>query len=99
MSMALKHFLLWSLGGLLAIVGIVLGIGGAWLLGLGGSAYYLPAGLAHLVAGVLIGRGRVLGVWIYCAVFLATLAWALAEVGLDFWLLLPRIGLPLILVL
>ena len=53
MSMALKHFLLWSLGGLLAIVGIVLGIGGAWLLGLGGSAYYLPAGLAHLVAGVL----------------------------------------------
>ncbi len=97
--MARKRLLLWSLGGLLAIVGIVLGIGGAWLLGLGGSAYYLPAGLAHLVTGVLISRGRVLGVWIYCAVFVATLAWALAEVGLDFWLLLPRIGLPLVLAL
>ena len=97
--MARKHFLLGSLGGLLVIIGTLLGIGGAWLLGIGGSSYYLPAGLAYMISGVLICRGRLLGVWICCAVFVATLAWALAEVGFEFWLLLPRIGVPLILML
>ena len=97
--MVLKRFLLWSLGGFLAIVGILLGIGGAWLASLGGSLYYLPAGVACLIAGVLICRGKSLGIWIYCAVFAATLVWALVEVGPNFWLLLPRVGGPLVILL
>jgi quinoprotein glucose dehydrogenase len=35
---------------LLALIGIVLTAGGAWLVGLGGSPYYLIAGLALLAS-------------------------------------------------
>ncbi len=93
--MTFKRAVLWSLGGFLIIVGALLAVGGAWLASLGGSLYYLPAGLGCLAAGVLICRGKALGLWIYWAVFAVTLVWALIEVGPHFWLLLPRIGGPL----
>ena len=86
---------LWLLGGFLILIGLALGAGGGWLLSLGGSPYYLLTGIGCLVSGVLIGRGRRSGVWIYLAVFLGTLVWAYWEVGADFWQLLPRIGGPL----
>ena len=86
---------LWLLGGFLMLVGLALGIGGIWLLTLGGSAYYLLTGAGCLVSGLLICRGRRLGAWIYLGVFLATLLWAFWEVGADFWQLLPRVGGPL----
>ena len=86
---------LWLLGGFLVLVGIVLAAGGGWLASLGGSLYYLLAGIGCLVSGVLICRARGLGTWVYFGVFLATLLWALWEVGTDFWQLLPRVGGPL----
>ncbi|AZI35146.1 membrane-bound PQQ-dependent dehydrogenase, glucose/quinate/shikimate family [Caenibius tardaugens] len=95
----MRRLVLWPLGGLLAIIGILLAWGGAMLASLGGSLYYLPAGLACLAAGVLIARGHKAGFWLYCAVFAATVIWALAEVGLHFWLLLPRIAGPLVILL
>ena len=87
---------LWGLGIFLVLVGLILSLGGAWLLSLGGSFYYILTGLGCLVSGVLICRGRRLGGLIYLAVFAATLVWALWEVGTDFWQLLPRIGGPLV---
>lgn len=41
---------IWAklLGALIGIVGLALVLGGAWLLMLGGSAYYFPAGLLLL---------------------------------------------------
>lgn len=83
---------------LLALGGWLVG-GGAWLARLGGSWYYLLAGAATLVTGVLIWRARRLGLWVYLATLAATVVWALAEVGLDFWQLVPRLGLPLAIVL
>lgn len=85
-------------GFFLVAVGGVLAFGGAQLLYLGGSFYYLPAGLAALAAGVLVARGR----WraaaaIYLALMLATLVWALAEAGLDGWALMPRLVSPFVL--
>lgn len=53
----------------------------------GGSLYYLTAGVSVMVSGFLLWRGSVLGVWTY----VATLAWALAESGIDGWALLPRL--------
>ncbi|ARS28795.1 membrane-bound PQQ-dependent dehydrogenase, glucose/quinate/shikimate family [Sphingomonas sp. KC8] len=86
---------LWLLGGFLALVGLALGLGGGWLIQLGGSPYYLITGLGCVASGVLICRGKRSGVWIYLAVLAGTIAWAFWEVGADFWQLLPRVGGPL----
>jgi len=45
----------------IALIGIVLAVGGVWLVALGGSWYYLLAGLAMIVAGGLLVLGRPLG--------------------------------------
>lgn len=79
----------------LVAVGALLGAGGAWLIALGGSAYYLAAGLGCIVSGVLIWKRRLAGIGVYAAVLAATILWAVWEVGADFWQLLPRVGGPL----
>lgn len=86
-----------ALGGLLLLIGIILAAGGVWLAVVGGSFYYLLAGLGVGAAGVMIIRRRLLGLWIYVAVFLATLVWAVWEVGLQGWPLVPRLVGPLVL--
>lgn len=92
-------FGLWLLIGVLVPVGLWLAAGGAWLLRLGGSPYYLIAGGLCLAASVKIAQRRKLGFWLYMALFAGTLVWALVEVGPHFWLLLPRIGGPLVVAL
>ncbi len=88
----------WIYGLLLAAIGLALALGGGKLISLGGSFYYLVAGLAALAAGVAVLRGRWrLGGWLYLALMLATLVWALAESGLDGWALMPRLLSPLVL--
>ena len=89
-------------GALLLLMGLVLTAGGIWLATLGGSLYYLLAGMALAISGWLILRRSAAGVWLYVAVFVVTVIWALWEVGLDAWALVPRIfapGVLLILVL
>ena len=76
---------------LLALVGLGMAIPGAKLLSLGGSAYYLVAGVVILAAAVLLFLRRRSGVYLYGLVLLATLAWGLFEVGLDGWGLMPRL--------
>ncbi|ACG78002.1 glucose dehydrogenase [Phenylobacterium zucineum HLK1] len=88
-----------AFGVLLGLIGVVLAIGGAWLVVIGGSPYYLLAGLGLLASGWFLFQGRVLGAWIYAAVFVATLVWAVWEVGLAGWPLIPRVFGPAILFL
>jgi len=87
----------WLLGLVFALIGLVLILGGGWLLILGGSFYYPPAGVGLLVSGLLLLRGNVVGVWVYVAVFVLTLIWAVWEVGLAGWPLVPRIVAPTVL--
>ena len=86
-----------ALGVIFALIGLVLAGGGAWLLALGGSPYYVLAGLGLLASGFFLFRRDLTGVWIYVAVWAATLIWALWEVGLHGWALLPRVFAPSVL--
>lgn len=89
------HFLLRLFGLLLMIVGAVLTIGGLYLITLGGSWYYVIAGLIMLMAGYRTFRGEGSGLYLYLAVFLGTVIWALWEVGFTFWPLVPRLVAPI----
>ena len=86
---------LWILGSLILLPGMAMAAGGAWLLMLGGSWYYLPAGVGMVVSGVLLLRGRASGAWWYWGVLAATLAWTAWESGLDYWRWVPRMAVPL----
>ncbi|MDQ8027600.1 MAG: membrane-bound PQQ-dependent dehydrogenase, glucose/quinate/shikimate family, partial [Brevundimonas sp.] len=82
---------------LVALLGVPLVLGGGYLIALGGSFYYLLAGLGLIASGILMARLKPVGAWIYIAVFLLTVLWALWEVGLNGWALVPRIVAPAVL--
>lgn len=81
---------LWVAVGLNALFGIVLTVGGIWLITVAGSWYYALAGVALLITAMLLFRRKASALWLYAAVVAATLVWALWEVGLDWWPLAAR---------
>jgi quinoprotein glucose dehydrogenase len=81
----------------LALAGLALLGGGAWLLGLGGSWYYAAAGLVLLIDAWLLWNGRASALWLFAALLAATLAWALWESGLDWWPLAARLDVLFVL--
>ena len=85
-----RSILLVAISAVLGLLGLSLVAGGAWLIVLGGSWYYLVAGLALLATGILLFRRRPAALWLYAVLLLGTMAWALWEAGLDFWALAPR---------
>ncbi len=93
----LYRFYVMLLAVLMALAGIVLAVGGAWLLGLGGSGYYAIAGVALIAASILVFDGRLAGFWLYLVLFAFTVAWALWERGLNGWAQVPRLAAPTIL--
>lgn len=88
-----------GLGTILVAIGLVLVIGGTWLALLGGSLYYLLAGFGLAASGALIFIGAPLGAGVYMVVYVATLLWALWEVGLNGWALVPRVIAPSVLLM
>ena len=81
----------------LLIIGVALSVGGGELISLGGSFYYLAAGLALSAAAILLWLRRSAGAAVYGWMLLGTLVWALWESGHDGWSLAPRL-VPLTLV-
>jgi quinoprotein glucose dehydrogenase len=73
-----------------ALIGLALAGGGAWLASLGGSLYYIIAGIGIILTGVLLIAGRRAALWLYAAVLIGTLIWAVSEVGFDWWPLAAR---------
>jgi quinoprotein glucose dehydrogenase len=86
-----------ALGIVLGLIGLALTAGGIWLVSLGGSPYYLIAGIALLASGALIGLRNVMGVWLYTLLFVGTVIWAFWESGSDIWALVPRVVGPAVL--
>lgn len=74
----------------MALMAVFLVAGGIWLAMLGGSSYYLIAGVAVLATAWLLAAGRAEALWMYAALLLGTMIWAVWEVGFDFWSLAPR---------
>jgi quinoprotein glucose dehydrogenase len=87
-----RHWSFAPLAAVLVVCGLVLGGFGAWLLLLGGSWYYVVAGLGLAAAGVFFARGLRTGARIFWCVFALTLFWSLWESGLDYWRWVPRTG-------
>ncbi|RUW37490.1 MAG: glucose/quinate/shikimate family membrane-bound PQQ-dependent dehydrogenase [Mesorhizobium sp.] len=83
----------------LFLIGLILGGGGIWLVALGGSWYYLIAGLVFLITAWLLFRRRSTSLWLYALFVLATLCWAVWEIGFDWWQLGPRGGVIVLIAL
>ena len=66
-------------------------LGGLQLLVLGGSVYYMFAGLAVGCSAYFLWNKRHLALLIYGVFFLLTVAWAFIESGTNLWALAPRI--------
>ena len=79
---------------LLFLFGLILAVGGAYLVWLGGSGYYLIAGLAFALSAVYLLQKRSRGLSLFAITLVATYAWALWESGYDWWPLATRVGLP-----
>ena len=71
-------------------------IGGAWLLAVGGSAYYVVTGVVLLGVAWLLWRRSPVALVLYAIVLVGTAIWALLESGPDFWALAPRSGVLVI---
>ncbi|QNT78375.1 glucose/quinate/shikimate family membrane-bound PQQ-dependent dehydrogenase [Entomobacter blattae] len=76
-----------------ALIAALLIIGGGYLVSLNGTAYYLITGLALLVTAFLLFRQNAYAYFLYSAVLIGTLIWAVYETGLDFWALAPRLDI------
>ena len=66
-------------------------LGGLQLLVLGGSVYYMFAGLAVGCSAYFLWNKRHLALLIYGVFFLLTVTWAFIESGTNLWALAPRI--------
>src|SRR5947209_297240 len=85
-----------SLALVMALIGIVLAIGGAWLIMLGGSPYYLLAGVLLLVSGWFLFQGRLVGGWIYIGLFIISALWGFAESRGNAWAMVPWLIAPFV---
>ncbi|QBR03083.1 glucose/quinate/shikimate family membrane-bound PQQ-dependent dehydrogenase [Paraburkholderia pallida] len=75
-----------------ALTALYLLAGGAWLLSLGGSAYYVVTGVVLLVVTLQLYRRSPSALVLYALVLVGTAIWSLWESGPDFWALAPRSG-------
>ena len=75
----------------LGAFGMALFGGGVWLMALGGSWYYALTGAGRVVTAVLLCRQRLEAVYLFAVIWGLTLIWALWEVGLNWWGLVPRL--------
>ena len=93
---ASKGLGIWSvlLGLVLLAIGLFFVIGGGKLASLGGSWYFLIAGIVTVLSAIQFFRRKSSAVVLFILMFIGTLIWALAETGLDFWGLVSRLMVP-----
>jgi membrane-bound PQQ-dependent dehydrogenase (glucose/quinate/shikimate family) len=92
---SIRNFPFFSL--IFISLGLFFTAGGLRLASTGGSLYYLISGIGLILTGYGILKKHTKVVYIYSAVIIFTILWAIWEVGLQPWGLLPRISGPSIL--
>ncbi|WP_265502168.1 glucose dehydrogenase [Paracoccus beibuensis] len=88
-----------ALGVVVLVFGAPIFAGGIWLAVLGGSWYYIFAGIGLLLTAIFLFRRSMTAVWIYLLTFFGTVAWAIWEVGMDPWYQVPRLVAPAVVLL
>jgi len=78
-------------------IALLLIVGGAQLALLGGSIYYLAAGVAVAATAWLAYKGDRRDAAVYAALLVGTLVWAVWESGADVWALQSRLFAPIVL--
>lgn len=97
----LAGWALRALATVLLLLSLPLIFGGAYLLYLGGSAYFFLVGITILLSAVLIFRDSAWGIWLYVATVVATFIWSLWEIDGKGWMpvwqvdLMARVGVLL----
>lgn len=86
--------MVFILGLALLITGVFYIIGGGKLISLGGSWYFLIAGLIITASAFFIFKKKATGVWLYALAFIGTVIWALIDAGFEFWPLHSRLMFP-----
>jgi quinoprotein glucose dehydrogenase len=74
-----------------ALIGAATLYGGIRLAHLGGSIYYLVAGIVLVVTAILLLVRSRMAVHLFSLFLLGSLGWSVWEVRFDFWQLLPRL--------
>ncbi|MEB2844270.1 glucose/quinate/shikimate family membrane-bound PQQ-dependent dehydrogenase [Endobacterium cereale] len=88
---AIAKVWLFVLGAVLVLAGLFFAVGGTKLLSLGGSWYFLLAGLGLILSGALTILRKPSGALLFGVVTIATVIWAVWDAGLDFWPLISRL--------
>ncbi|MBO9127449.1 MULTISPECIES: glucose/quinate/shikimate family membrane-bound PQQ-dependent dehydrogenase [unclassified Rhizobium] len=79
------------LGAIITLAGLFFAVGGGKLVSLGGSWYFLLAGVGLVIAGLLIIRRKPVGALLFGLVFVLSVIWAIWDAGFEFWPLISRL--------
>ncbi|KAB8308184.1 glucose/quinate/shikimate family membrane-bound PQQ-dependent dehydrogenase [Erwinia endophytica] len=84
---------LWCfvLGLILLATGLFFVIGGGKLVSLGGSRYFVIAGIFTVLSAIQFFRRKSSAVLIFALVFIGSAIWAVLDAGIDFWPLVSRL--------
>ena len=88
-----------ALGVVLLIFGLPIFGGGAYLIALGGSWYYLFAGLGLLLTALFLFQGSLAAVSVYLLTYIGTVIWAFWEAGFDWWAQVTRLVAPTVILI
>ncbi|WP_288774227.1 glucose/quinate/shikimate family membrane-bound PQQ-dependent dehydrogenase [uncultured Psychrobacter sp.] len=81
---------------IMCLFALPLVIGGGYLLYLGGSPYYVVAGVLMLASAWLLLKRQWLAYALYSIFIIGSVIWAVWESGFYWWALATRLGFPLI---
>jgi len=81
------------------LFGLALAVGGVWLIWLHGSPFYVVLGTGIVVTGAMLLMRMRAALWLFSMILLVTFAWAIAEIGFDWWPLAARVDLVFLLAL